>query len=51
MPRKIDVNKDVVEVRIRSDRKVLWVNTADGCICRISGIEKLLVEDESMLRQ
>lgn len=36
-----------VEVRIRADRNVLWVNTEAGCALRISAISHLEVVDES----
>jgi hypothetical protein len=33
-----------VEVEIRDDGKVLWVNTENGCVLRICGIKDLKVE-------
>ena len=35
-----------VEVLIRSDGKVLWINTEEGCVLRICRIENLYVSDE-----
>jgi len=34
-----------VQVEISNDGKVLWVNTEDGCVCRICRIEHLEVVD------
>lgn len=35
-----------VQIVIREDGKVLWVNTAEGqCVLRISQIEQLVIED------
>jgi hypothetical protein len=34
-----------VQVEISRDGKVLWVNTEDGCICRICRIENLEITD------
>lgn len=37
---------DIVEISIREDGKVVWVNTEDGCqlrICRIKG--KIEIDD------
>ena len=40
------VGSGFVEVLIRYDGKVLWVNDAEtGCVLRISNIHKLIVED------
>ena len=35
-----------VEIRIREDGKVIWVNTEEGCVCRISKIGDLVIIDE-----
>ena len=35
-----------VEVMVRSDGKVLWVNTQEGCILRICQMEKLTIVDQ-----
>jgi len=40
----IDLVAKKVEVKIRDDHKVLWVNTEEGCVLRICGIEQILVE-------
>jgi hypothetical protein len=34
-----------VQVEISNDGKVLWINTEDGCVCRICRIENLTVID------
>lgn len=34
-----------VQVSIRDDGKVLWINTENGCVCRICGIESIVVDD------
>jgi hypothetical protein len=39
----IDLIAKNVEVKVRDDRKVLWVNTEEGCLLRICGIEQILV--------
>lgn len=39
-----DINTPNVEVKIREDKKVLWVNTEEGCILRVSGIENLTLD-------
>ena len=35
-----------IEVKIREDGKVIWVNANDICICRVSNIKHLVVHDE-----
>jgi len=37
---------NIVEIKIRKDSKVIWVNTQDGCVLRICQIKKLIVDDE-----
>ena len=39
-------DKETVEVRIREDGRVLWVNLGERCVLRISGITALHIEDE-----
>jgi len=41
----IDINAEGVEVSIREDGRVLWVNTEEGCVLRISKIKQIVVED------
>jgi len=41
----LDLNVEGVEVSIREDGKVLWVNTEEGCVLRISNIKSLVIED------
>jgi len=36
---------DVVEVSISSTGNTLWINTAEGCVLRISKIKQIVVED------
>jgi len=35
----IEMTSKVIEIVIRNDGKVVWINTDDGCRCRISKIE------------
>ena len=42
-----DITSEGVEVSIREDGKVLWVNTEEGCVLRISNIKDLIIEDAS----
>lgn len=42
----LDLRRDTVEVKVRHDGRVIWVNTKEGCVCRISGINELILEDE-----
>ncbi len=42
----LDLVAEVVEVQVREDGRVLWVNTLQGCQLRICGIKVLVVEDE-----
>ena len=35
----------IVEISIREDGKVIWVNTENGCVLRICKIEKLIIVD------
>lgn len=34
------------EIRIRRDGATIWVNSEEGCICRVQGIEQISVVDE-----
>jgi hypothetical protein len=47
-----DINgSDGVEVKIRGDGNVLWVNTVEGgCILRICKIKSIVVEDERWVK-
>jgi hypothetical protein len=36
---------DCVQIEIRNDGKVVWINTEDGCIMRICRIKHLDVVD------
>lgn len=36
-----------VEIKIRHDKKVIWVNTENGCVLRIGKIKNLVLIDES----
>lgn len=34
------------EITVRRDGKTVWINTEDGCVCRIQNIEVLTVIDK-----
>ncbi len=36
---------DEVEILIKSNSKVIWINTEKGCMLRICRIKKLIVND------
>jgi hypothetical protein len=40
------LRRTAVEVHISWDGERIWVNTAEGCVLRISGIEHLIVHDD-----
>ena len=47
-----DGQHDVVQIRIRDDGKVIWINTPDkGCVCRICQIKELHIEDNRREKQ
>ena len=35
-----------VEVRVRQDGEVLWINVGPKCVLRICGIKEIVVEDD-----
>ena len=39
---------EVVQISIRKDKKVIWVNTENGCVLRICQIKKLEITDSEM---
>jgi len=39
---------EVVEVSIRDDGKVLWVNSEKGCVLRICRIKQFVLDDRRM---
>ena len=41
----LDITDEGVEVDIRRDGEVLWVNTTEGCVLRISNIKDLVIVD------
>ena len=41
---EINLRDKDVSIEIRKDKKVLWVNTEDGCVLRISNIRSLAIE-------
>jgi len=41
-----DRRESVVEIKIRADGKVVWLNSATECIARVCGIEKIILDDE-----
>lgn len=36
---------EIVQIQIRNDGKVIWVNTENGCVLRICQIKKLEIVD------
>jgi len=40
------VNPDDVELKIRCDGKVIWVNVDDRCVLRINNPKRLVLDDE-----
>lgn len=40
-----------VEIQIRDDGKVVWINTEEGCILRFCRIEKLVVIDDRKVNE
>ena len=40
-----DVVADIIEVRIKEDGKVLWLNTHE-CIARVCGLKEIIIVDE-----
>lgn len=45
-PKMVDISKVHVEITIRGDGRVLWVNTEHGCVLRICDIQGLEILDE-----
>ena len=41
---------EIVEVHIRWDQKVLWVNVEGQCVLRICRIEKFELKDDRQVR-
>jgi hypothetical protein len=41
---------DIVEVLVRNDGKVLWVNVEGVCVLRVCQIKKIEVIDERMCK-
>jgi hypothetical protein len=39
------LSAEEIEVKIRNDGKVMWINTEKGCILRINKIKNLIIED------
>ncbi len=37
---------ELVEIRIKHDGKVIWINTEEGCVLRICRIEELIILDD-----
>ena len=40
-----DITAEFVELKIRNDSKVIWVNTEKGCVLRICQIKNLILDD------
>jgi len=43
-----DVRADVVEVKIRHDGNVLWLNDDHKCIARVCGLKKIYLRDDRL---
>ncbi len=39
-------NSEEIEIRISQDGKVVWVNNAQGCVLRMSGLKDIVLVDE-----
>lgn len=37
---------EIVEISIREDKSVIWINTEDGCVLRISNIGQLVIRKQ-----
>ena len=49
MPALNDITgSEIVEVAIRDDSKVLWVNSEKGCVLRICQIKQFVLDDRRM---
>lgn len=42
----LDITLDEIEIQIRRDGKVVWVNGGDGLILRVCGLKKIHLVDE-----
>lgn len=42
----IDRTEEALEIRIRHDGTVIWVNAKNGCLLRVCGVKNLTVIDE-----
>ena len=40
-----DLREANIEISIREDGKVIWVNSEQGCLLRVSGIKNLVLDD------
>jgi len=43
-----DIRIDIVEIKIRRDGKVLWLNDAHKCIARVCGLKKIYLRDDRL---
>jgi hypothetical protein len=44
-------NAKYCEVIIKREGDTVWVNTENGCVCRVQGIENLLILDERVVKE
>ena len=48
----IDITKpDVIEILIKENGKVIWINGIEGCLLRACQIKKLILNDERKLKE
>jgi len=46
MSKQVDVTgADVVEISIREDGKVVWINVDGMCACRVCRIGEIIIDD------
>ena len=46
MSKQVDVTgADVVEISIREDGKVVWINVDGMCACRVCRIKEIIIDD------
>ena len=43
-----DTTAEVVEIQIRADGEVVWVNTEEGCVLRICRVKGLHIDDQRL---
>lgn len=46
LDKQIDITgPDIVEISIREDGKVIWINVDGICACRVCRIKELVIDD------